>query len=242
MYFLLKLLPFLALVFGSNMTNPFDPIINGRVESISSYPYYAFLSYHSTSLRCGGAIIKTNMVLTAAHCITDGNIKVYTGIQSLSDLQYSQPYYVRYLAKYPRYQGQSGYDIGLLILASHIRLGPTVKTISIPTVIPRVGSAVTVIGFGPVSCPDSNRHCQSGQSHILRSAAVKVVSNRNQVILTIGSNTNSVCYGDSGSPVVSGNYLVGLVSSIEHKNCSGHNFHVAVAYFYRWIKRYMAAY
>ncbi|KRT84275.1 Trypsin, partial [Oryctes borbonicus] len=239
MFLLLKLLPLLALVYGSNVTNVFDPIINGREARISSYPYYAFLSYYGNSLRCGGAIIKTNIVLTAAHCITDNNLKVYTGIQRLSDVQHSHPYYVRQRIQYPWYRGESSYDIGLVILSSHIRLGPTVKTIGIPTALPRLGSSVTVMGFGPVWCPDSNQQCRNGQSQVLRSANVRVVSNGNWVISTVGSNTNSVCYGDSGSPVVSGNQLVGLISGVEHGNCAGRNFHVAAAHYYNWISQYM---
>ncbi|KAI4454393.1 polyserase-related [Holotrichia oblita] len=126
----------------------FDVIINGTIANIQNYPFYAFIAHKTKSLKCGGAIIKTNVILTAAHCLSNKGLHVYTGIQALDDVQNSKPYRVKQVIKYPKYRGQAGYDIGLIILSTHIRLTPTVKVIPITNTSPRIGSKVTVVGFG----------------------------------------------------------------------------------------------
>ncbi|KAK9700852.1 Trypsin [Popillia japonica] len=222
----------------------FARIINGATAKIRDYPYYAFLAYKSEGLLCGGAIIKTNIILTAAHCLSNRDIYVYTGIQALSDLQNHQPYRVKRVIKYPKYKGQSRYDIGLVILSAHIRLTPTVKVIKIANTSPRIGSKLAVIGFGRVRCDGpatESSPCRIFYSKFLRSAVINVIEYYHGIIHTKGRRQNT-CYGDSGGPVVYRNHIVGLVSSGEHENCTGYDIQVAVASYYDWVQKYLNYY
>ncbi|KAK9700853.1 Trypsin [Popillia japonica] len=229
MYLLAKFLLLLHVFQAIYGIPHFDVIINGTIAKIQNYPYYAFIANKNKSLKCGGAIIKPNVILTAAHCLPNSNLHVYTGIQALDDLRNHQPYRVKQVIKYPKYKGQVGYDIGLVILSTPIRLTPTVKVIEIANTSPRMGSNLTVVGFGAIRCdgPGSGSiPCQVLHSEFLRSAVIKVIKYKHRIIHTKGSSQNT-CYGDSGSPVVYKNRVVGLVSSGEHANCSGYDIQVA---------------
>ncbi|GJQ81373.1 hypothetical protein Trydic_g20583 [Trypoxylus dichotomus] len=241
-FVLLLVLLVLAKSYGDN---PFGIIVRGTPAKISSYPYYAFLAYRNKKLRCGGSIIKTNVVLTAAHCLLDKNIHVYTGIQYLEDLYEREPYRVKELISFPKYKRQVVYDIGLVILTSHIQLGPTVNVIPVAPISPRIGSRVSVVGFGRIQCKTGEQNgkfsCVGDTSRILRSAVLKVERNRFRTMRTRSEHQNT-CEGDSGSPVVYMNKVVGIVSSGQYANCSGYDEQVVVAPYYRWIKDYLNMY
>jgi secreted trypsin-like serine protease len=55
----------------------FDPrIVGGRITSIDEYPWQAALVFKTLpeplrALKCGGSIIRSNWILTAAHCVDD---------------------------------------------------------------------------------------------------------------------------------------------------------------------------
>ncbi|GJQ81368.1 hypothetical protein Trydic_g20578 [Trypoxylus dichotomus] len=245
MYFVLKVLLLLAIILGSNAINKFDPIINGIPTKIADFPYYAFLSGNGKSLKCGGAIIKTNVILTAAHCLSNTNFYVYTGIEDINDLWKKKPYGVKEIIKYPEYKGQTKFDVALVILSSHIQLGRTAQIIPIAPVSPKPGSTVTIVGFGKVRCDitsiDNSGRCRGGDSKVLRTANFRLTSHANRIIKTIGNNQNT-CYGDSGSPVVYRNRVIGVVSSGEYINCSGYDTQAPVAPYHKWIEKYLKEY
>ncbi|KRT84274.1 Trypsin, partial [Oryctes borbonicus] len=226
-------------------TNKFDPIINGKTANITAFPYFAFLSKNNRSLRCGGAIIKTNVILTAAHCLTTAELLVFTGVEHLDDLPNRQPHHVKKIIQYPEYRGQTRFDLGLVILSDHIQLGPTARLIDVAPVSPRIGSKVTIAGFGKVMCDTSSvdigGRCRGGDSKVLRSATFRLASHSNRIIKTNGSNQNT-CYGDSGSPVVHRNRVIGVVSSGEYINCSGYDTQAPTAPFYDWIQEHLKKY
>lgn len=183
----------------STFDNRFGVIINGTLAKISSYPYYAFLGYKSRTLKCGGAIIKTNVILTAAHCLPYKDFYVYTGIEKTGDLFEAHPYRVKEIIKYPKYRGQVGFDIGLVILEEHIKLGPKVKTIDVAHASPKIGSRISVVGFGKTDCkariwhPVSGFICSGSNSNVLRSAVLKVLKHQRRVVYTTGAQQNT-CY------------------------------------------------
>ncbi|GJQ81366.1 hypothetical protein Trydic_g20576 [Trypoxylus dichotomus] len=245
MYFVLKGVLFLAIILGSNAINKFDPIINGTPAKIADFPYYAFLSGNGKSLKCGGAIIKTNVILTAAHCLSNTNFYVYTGIEDINDLRKKKPYGVKEIIKYPEYKGQTKFDVALVILSSHIQLGQTAQIVPVAPVSPRLGSKVTIVGFGKVKCDiaslDNSGRCRGGDSKVLRTANFRLTGHGNKIIKTVGDNQNT-CYGDSGSPVVYKNRVIGVVSYGEYINCSGYDTQATVAPHYMWINKYLKEY
>ncbi|KRT84272.1 Trypsin, partial [Oryctes borbonicus] len=235
-----------SVVFGSFAGNQFDPIINGTPAIIKKFPYYAVLSRDRRSISCGGGIIKSNIILTAAHCLDDANFYVYTGIESLNDLSRKEPYPVRTVFKHPRYNGRTNFDIGLVILSSHIKLDSTAQVIPIATSFPDIGSKVTIVGFGRVECDPLNvddfGRCIGGYSGILRFATAKLTGQNNGVIKTVSYNEQNTCFGDSGGPVIHRNKVVGVVSSGQYSNCRGYDLQTSAVRYYRWLKRYMSIY
>jgi secreted trypsin-like serine protease len=51
-------------------------IINGVQIPIAMYPYFALLLYQGFGF-CGGAIISSRIIITAAHCLVDENLNTY---------------------------------------------------------------------------------------------------------------------------------------------------------------------
>lgn len=92
--------------------------------------------------KCGGSLIKDNVVLTAAHCVKKpldpSKIKVRAGDwdrESTTELLPHQDRFVSRVVKHDRYHDAGGnirYDVALLILESPFILQGTVGTICLP--------------------------------------------------------------------------------------------------------------
>ncbi|KRT84273.1 Trypsin [Oryctes borbonicus] len=198
MFFVQGLLLFMAVIFGSIAGNLSYRILNGALATIAEFPYYAFLSPDGETLRCGGAIIEPSIILTAAHCLIDTNFKVYTGIQSLNDLNGRTPYHVKKIIKHPDYSKGSNNDIGLIILSSPIQLGTNAKVIPVADMTPTSGAKVTIVGFGKVKCNpflvDSAGRCFWGNSRNLRYVNATLTGTNDGVIDTVSDDNRNTCY------------------------------------------------
>ncbi|KAF5287000.1 hypothetical protein FQA39_LY16114 [Lamprigera yunnana] len=194
-------------------------IVGGEPVEIEDYPYQ--ISFQSNDYHiCGGSIISSYVILTAAHC-TDG--------QSLNGLT------IAYGSKH-RYQGTSvvvyqiiqhenfswdtlDYDCSLLILLGHIPLGSNAAVIPLTAVPPGSinGRVAHVSGWGALSAG-------GGSSDYLQAVAVTEIP-QNDCNYSYGGKITvrmvcfanpgkDACQGDSGGPLVdkNRNEQVGIVS------------------------------
>lgn len=161
------------------------------------------------------------MILTAAHCLEAYDFLVYVNIDNFNDISLETPYYVKDILRYPKYDGETSFDIGLVVLEQHIKLSHSVQLINIASTSPRIGSKVTVAGFGYDICNNnvwSRKYwqfiCKGSGSNILRSAVLTVIKNRNGILYTRGKNQNT-CYVGSTFEVFFCNRenLLGFISS-----------------------------
>uniref|UniRef100_A0A673Y486 Ovochymase 2 n=1 Tax=Salmo trutta TaxID=8032 RepID=A0A673Y486_SALTR len=111
-------------------------IVGGLEARYGSHPWLVSLRSRGSHF-CGGAILTERWILTAAHCfsIVSTNVSVVIGEydQRVPDEE-EQTFTVNTIKIHEKYQHASpmSYDIALLEIDGHIRLGPGVQPICLP--------------------------------------------------------------------------------------------------------------
>lgn len=150
-------------VFGQ----PEPKIVNGKqVGSIRGYEHQVSLRVASYEYNfgagfiCGGSLIKHNLVLTAAHCVHEGNPNrffnpsyfmivmgnIYLSRRDNNTLEIKAKRIVGH-SKYNRHTFAN--DIALIFLSQNVSVNhPTVKPISLTTLTLTVGKLCVISGWG----------------------------------------------------------------------------------------------
>ncbi|NWI03068.1 GRAB protein, partial [Tichodroma muraria] len=216
-------------------------IIGGREVKPHSRPYMAYLKIQNglRTVRCGGFLIRPDVVLSAAHCIT-----VILGAHNVSDQEPSQQ-----RIRVGRWVIHSKYsnvgfknDIALLKLKSKARINKNVQLISFPRSNERVraGAECSVSGWGWTSVTGD-------RSNVMREVELKVQNEatcqqkfhnyQRQSMICVGDkHSEKASYrGDSGGPLVCNQKAHGIISH-------GHKYHLfpevvtKISYFEPWIR------
>jgi len=226
-------------------------IVGGNQTIPNSRPYQVALLMNGRQ-GCGGTLIGAQWVLTAAHCLDNAStnsLTVRVGAHSISAND-GETIRVSQIITHQNWRGasgiQSGYDIGVLRLASPA--SSSITPASLPTQaigdqIAGVGQYVTVSGWGLT-------YNQGSPSDTLREVALPVISNSscssqlgtnvgNGVICGGGPNGTSACNGDSGGPFAAQAngkfYSIGTVSW--GKACSGATAFTRTTAYLDWIEQ-----
>ncbi|XP_063234607.1 chymotrypsinogen A-like [Bacillus rossius redtenbacheri] len=190
-----------------------ERIIAGTAAALGQFPWQAMIILGGTSL-CGGSLISSEWVLTAAHCVQGiSSFSVTLGSTSMTSHQAGA---VSQAAR--QAVSHSGYDekthqndIGVLRLSSAVALGDHINAVRLPREAQAsttfAGSAAVISGFGRISSTNNE------VSGALMYASVEIIANTacarifgsiiqaGQVCST-GANGRSPCNGDSGGPLV----------------------------------------
>jgi hypothetical protein len=165
---------------------------------------------------CSGTVLKTNVVLTAAHCALPGDVvKVIVnrrGQSSLLDVNTILRHPEFDLAAYRNHRATA--DAALLILAGRLPDEFVAARLAPGGVAPKVGDELRVAGFGVATLGDGR------SAGALRTALLTVIGKPGtlQVRLVDPLTRNQsfglgACDGDSGAPVFNRlTEVVGLVS------------------------------
>jgi len=203
---------------------PDGRIVGGDETSIEQYPWQISMTNFG-SHRCGGSILGTQKIITAAHCTRDTMIP-YVGIRAGSTFRTSGGILieVRRIIEHENYNVPIYFDndVALLFLATPLVFGPGIQPVTLPEqgyVVPH-GTDSRVSGWGALS--------QGGPSpDVLQVVTVPIVNNEicgaSYVALNpitdgmicagdIDAGGRDACQGDSGGPLVVGTVLHGLVS------------------------------
>uniref|UniRef100_A0A8D8BD38 Serine protease SP24D n=1 Tax=Culex pipiens TaxID=7175 RepID=A0A8D8BD38_CULPI len=198
-------------------------IVGGNYATLGQFPFQVALHYGNGF--CGGSLIRSNWVLTAAHCVYDSNHRVISPDKmtiragTVFKDQGGFTRKVQQVIVNEKYKSRDKYnydfDLALLKLTESFQLDKYIKTISLVRSRKdlKATDVVTISGWGKVSETGST-------SKILKYNRAKPLSSftcffktRTIRILCLESPTNNgVCGGDSGGPAVSSNRLVGVAN------------------------------
>lgn len=223
---ILVLLAVSATSVHASVIMPRVPVLDGRIvggddATIENCPYTVSVRISDIHY-CGGSILNSQVVITAAHCIysfVDASfysVQYGTAVVGGSNNVIS----AQRVIKNENYDPSDiSNDVGLIILDSDIPFGASAQPISLPSVAPEPGTAAVVSGWG--------KTVEGGSSaSILQQVSVQIVERSvckdqyhgfndvNELMLCAGmvDGGKDACQGDSGGPLVSNGQLVGIVS------------------------------
>uniref|UniRef100_A0A1I8A2T2 Peptidase S1 domain-containing protein n=1 Tax=Steinernema glaseri TaxID=37863 RepID=A0A1I8A2T2_9BILA len=200
-----------TLSFASSRRVPRSPtnfILFGEPSPYHSHPWYARVYqcdndgniYSNTG--CGGTVIGERWIMTAAHCIGDGLMKVILGHKDALSIEPHHYYDIQRAIPHEcyRYNVRSD-DIALLETAEPITFSEHVQPIHLSREFLPVGSSATAIGYGHTEDGVTPDRLLEATGKIMESPfAVNYV---NESLIFFGGGKGNVCYGDSGGPLLS---------------------------------------
>lgn len=133
-------------------------VVNGNSTTIEHFPWIVSMQYYS-SHRCGGSIITTNRILTAAHCtisIAPSSLSIRAG--STDSRSGGELVAVTEFTNHQSYNPTTlENDISVMIIASRLTTGATISVIALPMHGAAVADGVVgnVAGWGALceKCP-----------------------------------------------------------------------------------------
>ncbi|CAI9598471.1 unnamed protein product, partial [Staurois parvus] len=110
-------------------------IINGETAVSGSWPWQVSVQDSTGRHICGGSLINTNWVVTAAHCPATTSHRVVLGAFDLSSTtENTQTKDIGKVFKYPLYNTQTGVDdISLIRLSSPASLTDRISPVCLPS-------------------------------------------------------------------------------------------------------------
>ncbi|XP_052892352.1 serine protease SP24D-like [Anopheles moucheti] len=235
---------------SSSVRRPFyvgARIVGGSVAAEGQFPHQVAL-LRSNALTCGGSLIDSRWVLTAAHCVYNGGalvpasaIVVLAGSVSLSS---GVRRAVARVIPHERY-GNFQNDVALLQLQQSLPSSTYIRPISLRTTNVPAGSEIVISGWG--------RIYQGGPtSTLLRYNRATVIPDQqcraatgisSGLICFTSPANNGACNGDSGGPAVLNNQLVGVANFIiNYCGSSSPDGYAKVSDFVPWIQSTMRRY
>jgi secreted trypsin-like serine protease len=197
-------------------------IVGGQEATIADAPWQVALISASASDEyngqfCGGSLIATQWVATAAHCVVSNgstspasSLKILAGQATLSQVSNSRAVSVSNIYVHPLYSSAADTDdIALIKLTTPLTLvAGSIQKIDLPTSAPALGGPALITGWGSLAFGSNN------YPTVLRKATVDILADATcnasyspgynaTKMLCAGSPAldRDTCQGDSGGPL-----------------------------------------
>ncbi|KAH8305470.1 hypothetical protein KR018_007903, partial [Drosophila ironensis] len=196
-------------------------IVNGEDVTIEEHPYQVSIQTTKGFHFCGGSLITSDTVLTAAHCMqsyTASEMQVRLGSTSKSDggevvtvksFKYHEGYNSKLMVN----------DVAVIKLSTPVRLSAKIRTIELADETPASGTDAIVTGWGTTcfllcSSPDTLMGVTVGllQKEECASDNYSYGDSIQDTMVCAYSEKKDACQGDSGGPLVANSKQVGVVS------------------------------
>ncbi|XP_063373970.1 chymotrypsin-1-like [Cydia amplana] len=238
-----------AITVSASKMEPF--IVGGREVSIEDWPFIAFVEVTWLGLfamACGGSLVSSQTVLSAAHCMDDITEKKahMTGISFniyMGHSSHAKAKMTREVIDYETHENYSPedadvrHDIGILFLTTPVRFSDNVqKAILQPRFSFKEDSRLVVAGWGGTDPEKKGTSSESLRAIQMTAKKYRSCKNMYRVICT-ASEKGYPFTGDSGGPVVKADTrrLVGIVS-IRNMD-TGITILTSVPDYWDWIRK-----
>lgn len=192
-------------------------IVNGQIIDISQAPYTIQLRRYGSQI-CGGTLVTSIHVITAAHCVDKGIQNIYAvGNASTVFDQGIQRKVIDHMIpqEYSRETGMYR-DIAVLKLDSPM-MGGVIRSLPLCSVPWTAGQKIQVSGWGLVSTSESSSELRTvfvtmipHEECLARNGMTTHMSDSKECAWDKGKDS---CSGDSGGPAVYNRELCGVVSA-----------------------------
>jgi trypsin len=182
-----------------------DRIVGGSETPTGAYPWVCSLQTSSGWHYCGGSLIASDVVLTAAHCqVVPGDVAV-CGRSDLGNPRAGVERSVRLVRNHPAWLSTaSGFDVALLLLTASTGLEPITMGQDGP------GPALA-LGWGTTSEGGSTvKRLRAGQVEV--ESCAPYGASIDATMFCAGAPGVDSCQGDSGGPLLQGEAVVGITS------------------------------
>ncbi|KAB0791423.1 hypothetical protein PPYR_03223 [Photinus pyralis] len=199
-------------------------IIGGNKVLIEQFPYQVALEVNDFQF-CGGSIIASNKILTAAHCVEKvrrSQLRVRAGSSFRG--KGGRLMRVESIHMHPFYDNNTYHnDVSVLTLAGHLQFGPTMAPIRLApqgAYIPPLGAGGLITGWGTLAKAGKipkqlqaaivyslpNPICQDMYRHKDRPVTSAMIC------FAYPGGGKDACQGDSGGPLVYNGVQIGVIS------------------------------
>ncbi|XP_050305958.1 brachyurin-like [Anthonomus grandis grandis] len=231
-------------------------ITNGEEVTPHSMPYVVALQaiIQGKAIQCGGSLVKTNKILTAASCVYEAtNVTVTLGAHNLDENEETQvKIEVTNVTIHENYDPDKHYnDLAVINLDSPVELNAAMSTIPTPTlsdIIETYADELGIVaGWGKLDTTNAT------YSPVLRKMDATIIPflactisylgqvHMNQICTTGMQDGRNICTGDAGSPLIVNGTQVGVVSygSVLGCNVGFPGVHTRLTSFYFWLENHL---
>ena len=229
-------------------------IVGGFQATKGEHPWAVYLSTNSSGRGsyCGGSLIASDWVITAAHCIGTDVIYIVAGVFTKSLATSANAFVVQDKYIHPDYDRTSSDDIALLKLAnpvptSLVDVYAELPSLSLDSTFVEPGDPLKVIGWGTTTAggggSQSNNLLEVTLEVTTEAACLRAFSGINfdtQICAGSPDIGKDSCQGDSGGPILftddGQDYVAGIVSF--GRGCGAEGFpsvYTRTAAFLDWV-------